>query len=133
MLSFRGMAMCIAMASTVVFTVTARAAAPVEKWEYAELHHHERLVTTRADGSNASFVEWVTVNGLITGADWDGMAEKLNAPAVKPATLKEAKNESIVVHRLRVFNQIGDQSWELVTHNRDAERGDDLWTFKRSR
>jgi len=115
---------------------------PAEKpvrWEYAELHYGR---TSRGfggprggfgDGAQAAqpapapqpTVRWITVEEEMEAKDWEDMATKLKAPAAR----KDAKD---VTHKLRVFNQLGANGWELVGQSSGSTSGaTGTWTFKR--
>src|SRR5262249_5398843 len=52
-------------------------------------------------------IRWITTEDEVEGNSWDDLAAKLKAPAAR----KEADK---VTHKLRVFNQLGAEGWELV-------------------
>jgi hypothetical protein len=106
---------------------------PADKWEYAELRHHERAGTRIGpDKVFTSAIEWINGEGIIRGYGWEGMADKLKAPPLKKDALKNAKKEVIeAVQRYRVLNHLGNQGWEMISHERTEKSGITLWTFKR--
>jgi hypothetical protein len=111
----------------------AQAGKSSEKWEYAELRHHERSgATIGPDKVFTSAIEWISGEGFVRGYGWEGMADKLKAPALKQDALKDAKKEEIeAVLRYRVLNHLGDQGWEMISRERIETRGITLWIFKR--
>jgi hypothetical protein len=109
---------------------------PVDKWEYAELQNSFRTgVAAKTKGGAAggaarppqAAVHWVTADEDIEAASWEDMATKLKAPAAR----KNASESSV---KLRVFNRLGEDGWELAWHEGRESRsgaGADVWTFKR--
>lgn len=88
------------------------------KWEYAELvaqNGADLRVPKGGDPLNGLQpiqpppirVRWITAHEEITAANWEELAEKLKAPAAG----KEATTRS---HKLRVFDRLGADGWELV-------------------
>jgi hypothetical protein len=115
----------------------AQAAKPVEKWEYGELHHYERSGSSAGpDKIFESSIDWISREGFVRSYGWTAMADKLKAPELKKDVIKHAdkdteKKELEGVHRLRCLNHLGDQGWELVSHERNNDNGESLWVFKR--
>ena len=63
----------------------------------------------------------------IEGKDWSELADKLKAPALK-------KEGSDMLHKLRVFNQLGLEGWEVVSHagaDGIGTSGTGSWMLKR--
>ncbi len=107
-----------------------------DKWEYGELHFYENAGSSdNPDHVFRSAVDWISGEGFVRGYGWQGMADKLNAPALKKDLLKITekgtdKKELEGLHRLRLLNHLGFQGWELASYQRD-ERFDSHWIFKR--
>jgi hypothetical protein len=115
------------------------------RWEYAELHYVDR--GTRGPGGGPRgpgggdggqpgqlaplpqlAIRWITAEEETEAKSWEDLAAKLKAPA---AARKDAKE---VTHKLRVFNQLGGEGWELVgQQNGEASflPRTSTWTFKR--
>lgn len=118
------------LASAVLFVtvmpldLAAQDKAPAVRWEYGLL----RYGLGRTDGQ--SVAEWVSGKGYVRGKGWDGLAEKLSAPALNEELLDG--NNPIATETLnsvRVLNHLGHQGWEMVSHN--SESGTAQWCFKR--
>jgi hypothetical protein len=103
-----------------------------DKWEYGELHY--RHVPKRARGlpgggkavlPEQTTVRWVTAEGEVEATGWEDMAARLKAPALK-------KKAPAGADRLRVFNRLGADGWELAAYHPSERRTDTaVWTFKR--
>jgi hypothetical protein len=106
------------------------------RWEYAELHV-QRSVAVRplpiAPGGAAAnplpaptvTVRWATGEEEVQAENWEQLADKLKAPAAK-------KEGTATVHKLRVFNRLGADGWEVVEHTgTDGTVGTATWLLKR--
>ena len=106
---------------------------PQVQWEYAELYHHARI--GGETGPNTVFmpaVDWISGDGFVRILGWEGMAEKLKAPALKPDAVAGAnKVADGAVQRLRVLNHLGRQGWEMISHDQNEGNGNSRWIFKR--
>jgi hypothetical protein len=68
---------------------------------------------------------WVTAEEDVEAADWADLAAKLKGPAAKKAATEEC-------HRLRVFNRLSADGWELAGHRpKSGSAGTEAWTFRR--
>jgi hypothetical protein len=105
------------------------------RWEYAELHVQRSVVLRPlpAPGGAAAnpapaptvIVRWATGDDEVQADSWEQLAEKLKAPAAK-------KEGTPTVHKLRVFNRLGADDWEVVDHTgTDGTVGTATWLFKR--
>ena len=108
------------------------------RWEYAELHVQRTVAALRiplapAGGANpapapavpATTVRWATADEEVQADGWEQLAEKLKAPAPK-------KEGTPTVHKLRVFNRLGADEWELAEHTgTDGTTGTATWVFRR--
>lgn len=103
------------------------------KYEYAELQcrRHARAPVPQPGmkglGPPVRVVEirWVTADDEVTATEWADLAEKLKTPAPK-------KEASVLMHRLRVFRQLGEQGWEVTEHTGDdGTETTSTWTFRR--
>jgi hypothetical protein len=100
-----------------------------DKWEYGEVVFGRNPARGVAAGQPAppaqTAIRWVTSDDEVEAQSWEEMATKLKAPAAK-------MNLSPNTHKLRAFNQLGAEGWELVGHQKaDTPRGTEVWTFKR--
>ena len=119
------------------------APAPADKspcWEYAELHVQPAAGPPRpiapalAGGGNPMpvapapvTVRWATGDEDVRADGWGQLAEKLKAPAPKGEATP-------TVHKLRVFNRLGADGWELAQHTgTDGMVGTATWIFRRRR
>lgn len=97
-------------------------------WEYGELVY--RPVGRFSDAAQPApmqlpAVRWVTSEAEVAAKDWMEMAENLKAPAPK-------KEATTATHKLRVFDRLGSDGWELVGQtNSSTTGGPTTWTFKR--
>jgi hypothetical protein len=105
-----------------------RAAAPLEQWQYGELRYDERIVIHDDAGKAVPRVLWITTEGIISGAEWTGLAKKLNIPISKVNVPKEADDVDIV--RLSIFNFLGEQGWDMCSSVSNYH-GTTHWWFKR--
>jgi hypothetical protein len=109
------------------------------RWEYAELHVQRSIVMRPAvpalpgaGGAAANpappptvTVRWATGDEEVQAESWEQLAEKFKAPAAK-------KDGTPTVHKLRVFNRLGADGWEVVEHTgTDGTVGTATWLFKR--
>jgi hypothetical protein len=70
-------------------------------------------------------VRWATGDEEVQAETWEQLAEKLKAPAAK-------KEGTATVHKLRVFNRLGADGWEVVEHTgTDGTVGTATWLLKR--
>jgi hypothetical protein len=122
-----------ALAAVVVFgwlmSRSSAAPAPADKpvrWEYAELHYRGPSFPGPGQPAQPPTIEWITTDEEIGGNSWDDLAAKLKAPAAR-------KEANTMTHKLRVFNQLGADGWELVEHHGawglSSVNGE--WMFKR--
>ena len=112
----------------------AQAGKSAQKWEYGELRHHERAGTFVAPNKEVFIpaVEWISGHGFVRGYGWEGMADKLKAPALKKDAIKDAKKDVVeAIQRVRVLNHLGAQGWEMISYERNQQTGMSLWIFKR--
>src|SRR5262245_34970066 len=66
-------------------------------------------------------IRWTTAQEELVTKEWEELADKLKAPAPK-------KESPMNVHKLRVFNALSAEGWEVV----DRPAGDTtLWVFRR--
>ncbi len=70
----------------------------------------------------------ITSEGEVTAKSWDDLAIKLKAPSFK-------KDATTAIHKMRVFDKLGAEGWELMdtqdhTHNGKTP-GVSNWMFKR--
>jgi hypothetical protein len=66
-------------------------------------------------------LRWTTAQEEVVTKEWEELADKLKAPAPK-------KESPVNVHKLRVFNALSAEGWEVV----DRPAGDTtLWVFRR--
>jgi hypothetical protein len=127
-----------------VYATAAPAPAPrpdTPRWEYCEVQFSYTTVRAAlggagmaggpfpAGGRGVALVRKPTVHLVVAGEEmetdnWEALAAKLKAPAAKG-------KGSEAVHKLRVFNQLGRDGWELVGHDRNLSSVGDVWTFKR--
>ncbi|WP_020471006.1 hypothetical protein [Zavarzinella formosa] len=111
------------------------------RWEYAELQFRNpraggfpgRIPAKGEDGAEQppapattpTAVRWTTSDGEIEAKNWQEMAEKLKAPAMK-------KDASATSQKIHVLNFIGGEGWELVEHQGGSATATlNTWTFKR--
>jgi len=106
------------------------------RWEYAELHVQRSAVVRPlplpAGGAAANplpaptvTVRWATGEEEVQAESWEQLAEKLKAPAAK-------KEGTATVHKLRVFNRLGADGWEVAEHTgTDGTVGTATWLLKR--
>jgi hypothetical protein len=109
------------------------------RWEYAELHYAPESI--EGGGSDIrgnpqparvipETVRWIKAEEEIEGKSWDELAAKLKAPAAH----KDAKETT---HKLRVFNQLGTDGWQLVGPEKQRSgkmsfgASASIWAFKR--
>jgi hypothetical protein len=130
--------MATALATASVFVAVGAsfptpAARPAERWQYGELHYrHLPERATRKGGPNLppeTTVRWITAGGEVRSDGWEGMAAKLKASVVN----KDVPEES---RKLRVFDRLGEEGWELTGQPPDLSKDMGLgatyvWTFKR--
>jgi hypothetical protein len=128
-----------------------------DRWEYAELHAYHypggsnnvgqdipvkaTIRWTRAKITvEASAVstqhnkrkpdgKWVSTLPEVAEAAWGNMAKKLNAQAAD-------KGDSETTRRMKLFDSLGEQGWELVVYHPRHLSDEDLgtqtvWIFKR--
>jgi len=70
-------------------------------------------------------VLFIATEHEVEGKSWEDLATRLKATAAKK-TAQEA------THRLRVFNRLGADGWELVGHQGgESIPTEEVWTFKR--
>jgi hypothetical protein len=70
-------------------------------------------------------VRWITAQDEITAGNWEELAEKLKAPAA-------GKDATIYSHKLRVFDRLGADGWEMVTQQTGTTAAaEGTWMFKR--
>jgi hypothetical protein len=102
------------------------------KWEYAELEF-SRVYIPGQPGAGRPVpqvtVRWTMAGDEVEGSSWQNLADKLKAPAPK-------KEASVTQHKLRVFNQLGADGWEMIEHTgtdgiRESGTERAKWTFKR--
>lgn len=116
---------CLLVVATLLWSAAAQAGEPVEKWEYGELRNFPGTNATR------SSVSWLTAEGLVRGYEWEGIADKLKAPALKKDAERDADEWFVgVAQRLRTLNYLGEQGWEMIWQERIGA-GSSLWIFKR--
>src|SRR5262249_12856398 len=66
-------------------------------------------------------IRWTTAQEELVTKEWEELADKLKAPAPK-------KESPVNVHKLRVFNALSADGWEVM----DRPAGDSvLWVFRR--
>jgi len=106
------------------------------KWEYLEIAMRARGAGRGAadeaqqfqpEQKSAAAIRLITSGEEIDAKSWEDLAEKLKAPP--PA--KEATTAS---HKLRVFDRLGSDGWELVTSSggsTGATATAGSWMFKR--
>jgi hypothetical protein len=110
------------------------------RWEYSELHYAPKFIEGGGSGIIGNpaqpgrvipeTVRWITAEEEIEGKSWDELAAKLKAPAAH----KDAKETT---HKLRVFNQLGTDGWELVGPEKQQSgklsfrTSVSIWAFKR--
>ena len=102
----------------------------VEQWEYAELSATTRRVAAQGVAGIAPAVlaemriSWSTASGEIEATGWDELAGKLGAEGAKAGA-------PTTVQRLRAFNRLGRDGWELTAHVKTSTSAPETWTFKR--
>jgi hypothetical protein len=99
------------------------------KWEYAEIVCSRELIFVPVNGGLRPVIQatirWSVGEAETDGVDWAELADKLMAP-------KPKKEGSATIHRLRVFNRIGADGWELIEHSGgDGDSDSGSWTFRR--
>lgn len=101
------------------------------KFEYAELVYSDRFVAPAPQpgafpgpGVRQVTVVWSTSQDEVEAKSWDDLADKLKAPAPK-------KPGSETVQRLRVFDRLGAEGWEVSEHVQKGINGPVTWAFKR--
>ncbi|HJZ92928.1 MAG TPA: hypothetical protein VKE40_18785 [Gemmataceae bacterium] len=74
-----------------------------------------------APGNVQNSIRWTTAQEEMVTKEWEELADKLKAPAPK-------KESPVNVHKLRVFNALSAEGWEVL----DRPAGDAvLWVFRR--
>ena len=70
---------------------------------------------------------WITSTDEFGVKSWEELAEKLKAPA--PAK----KDSSVLMHKMRVFDKLGAEGWELVgpPGGSSSTGAAGTWMFKR--
>jgi hypothetical protein len=101
------------------------------KWEYAELEFSRVYVGQPGAGRPVPqvTVRWTMADDEVDGNSWQNLADKLKAPAPK-------KEASVTQHKLRIFNRLGADGWEMTEHAgtdgiRESGQEKAKWTFKR--
>lgn len=107
------------------------------KWEYGELNQKTTRVGFAKGGdpdaiqpvppAQAAAIRWTTANEEVTAKNWEELAEKLKAAA-------PGKEASAASHKLRVFDRLGADGWELVgmqSATTPAASAGSTWIFKR--
>jgi hypothetical protein len=152
-------AVLLAVAGIVAGGKAAPAPAPKggDKWEYAELHAYHypggsdnvgqripvkatiRWTTAKATVEASALNtqpntrkpdgRWVSTLSEVAEAAWGNMAKKLNAQAAD-------KGDSETTRRMKLFDSLGEQGWELVVYHPRQLADEDLgtktvWIFKR--
>jgi hypothetical protein len=105
---------------------------PVDKWEYAELRSHHRIAYENTAGALVpakTTAAWTTSKAAVEAESWEDLATKLKAGSGGKAATDE-------LAKLRVFDRLGDQGWELVgpPHRPGREETfthSHIWSFKR--
>ncbi len=71
----------------------------------------------------------ITSEGEVTAKSWDDLADKLKAPSFKK------KDATTAVHKMRVFDKLGAEGWELIDTQDRTQNGTtpgvSSWMFKR--
>jgi hypothetical protein len=86
------------------------------KFEYAELTYTRTLVAPAGQpgaplphANPQDTIVWSTSQEEVKAKSWEELADKLKAPAAK-------KEVSATVQRLRVFDRLGADGWEVIEH-----------------
>jgi hypothetical protein len=66
----------------------------------------------------------VTAETEIEATNWEDLATKIKAVETKSTEGKPS-------HKLRVFNKLGADGWEIVECHHETGSGCDVWTFRR--
>ncbi len=140
-------------AALLLACVTAVPAAPLpetpDRWEYCEIdfkfvpavrHRSVPMIPAPAPGAPAApaapaaapvpglapppveSVHLITGKEEVEAPNWEGLANSLKAA--------ESKGTE-VAQRLRVFNKLGSEGWEMVEYHRDTLTSTDSWVFRR--
>jgi hypothetical protein len=106
------------------------------RWEYCEVHARigvgVNVIIRPAGGAQpanpvavpAAAMRLVTAEEEIEGSSWEDLATKVKAEDAKTSAGKFS-------HKVRVFNKLGADGWELVEYHRDNSSISDVWVFKR--
>jgi hypothetical protein len=114
--------LCIGAVGWAAAPVPPPAPEALPKWEYCEVQQQGR--------ARLLVIRWVVGEEETEAASWQELAEKLKVPTAK-------KDAPDATQRVRVFNHLGSDGWELVgTHKEDRSIGGvptniDVWSFKR--
>jgi hypothetical protein len=135
------------LAAAIVCCAASGTAAPAPaprvagQWEYCEIQYSTRIIANPAPavvnpgrgrmgkgggpGARRQMVMvWVSGEEEVEGNGWEDLASKLKVPAGK-------RNLPASAHKIRVFNHLGADGWELVASQQDPSTGWPAWTFKR--
>jgi hypothetical protein len=102
------------------------------RYEYAELTFTLRFLAPAAQPGAPPpqavpqvTVVWSTSQEEVKATGWEDLADKLKAPAAK-------KDGSPTMHRLRTFDRLGQDGWEVIEHTEKAGfTNTGTWAFKR--
>ena len=101
------------------------------RFEYGELRFSDVLVRPagqpggpKLQAAKQVTARWNTANEEVEGKDWADLGDKLKAPA--------AKKDSDVAQKLRVFDRLGAEGWEVYEHTSNKALGTtDTWSLRR--
>ncbi len=102
-----------------------------DKWEYCEVQAREGAAQGAVPAPGAVppawVVRWITTREVVETMGWDDLAASMKAPPLK-------KDASPLSHKMRVFNHLGGEGWEMVSYHKPAGSGAaavSVWVFKR--
>jgi hypothetical protein len=122
-----GLAVLVALSAEAPNAIPAPIPVITDRWEYAEL---QRLDVPQSLGPNGDLVpagmllRWATPEDEIIADSWDGFSKKLRTP-------NRDQKATYPADRLRVFNQLGAEGWELAAYTPGTQAEPRAWTFKR--